>query len=65
MKLLTILDSRLRGNDTFFQSVPSLSVIPVEAGIQKLIDNLSSVDKQILIFHLVNLLYRLEAIKFN
>ena len=54
MKLLTTLDSRLRGNDTFFQSVPSLSVIPAKlvldsdrgAGIQELIDNLSIVDKQ-------------------
>ncbi len=34
------------GNDTFFQSVPSLSVIPAKAGIQELIDNLSVVDKQ-------------------
>ena len=29
------------GNDMFFQSVPSLSVIPVKTGIQKLIDSLS------------------------
>jgi hypothetical protein len=43
-KLLTTLDSRLRGNDTFFQSVPSLSVILAKAGIQELIDNLSIVD---------------------
>ncbi|NOQ87163.1 MAG: hypothetical protein GQ554_09820 [Deltaproteobacteria bacterium] len=48
MKLLTILDSRLRGNDTFFQSVPSLPVIPAKAGIQKLIDNLGVVNNQIL-----------------
>jgi len=41
MKLLTILDSRLRGNDMFFQSVTSLAVIPAKAGIQKLIDNWS------------------------
>ncbi len=33
------------GNDTFFQSFPSLPVIPAEAEIQELIDNLSSVDK--------------------
>ena len=46
MKLLTILDPRLRGNDMFFQSVPSLSVIPAKAGIQELIDNLSIVDNQ-------------------
>jgi len=46
MKLLTILDSRLRENDTFFQSVPSLLVIPAKAGIQELIDNLSIVNKQ-------------------
>ena len=45
--LLTILDSRLRGNDTFFQSIPSLPVIPAKAGIQELIDNLGIVDKQI------------------
>ena len=53
MKLLAILDSRLRGNDTFLQSVPSLSVIPAKAGIQELIDNLSIVDKQkiVLVFH--------------
>jgi hypothetical protein len=44
--LLTILDSRLRGNDTFFQSIPSLPVIPAKAGIQELIDNLGIVDKQ-------------------
>ncbi|MBW2553157.1 MAG: hypothetical protein JRE20_03360 [Deltaproteobacteria bacterium] len=30
MKLLTILDSRLRGNDMFFQSLPSLFVIPAK-----------------------------------
>ncbi len=47
MKLLIILDSRLRGNDMFFQSVPSLSVIPAKAGIQELIDNWRIVDKQI------------------
>ncbi|NOQ86251.1 MAG: hypothetical protein GQ554_05150 [Deltaproteobacteria bacterium] len=47
LKLLTILDSRLRGNDMFFRSVPSLSVIPAKAGIQVLIDNLSIEDKQI------------------
>ena len=46
--LLTILDSRLRGNDTFFQSIPSLPVIPAKAGIQELIDNLGIVDKQII-----------------
>jgi hypothetical protein len=34
------------GNDMFFQSVPSLFVIPAKAGIQELIDNLSIVDKQ-------------------
>jgi hypothetical protein len=34
------------GNDIFFQSVTSLSVIPAEAGIQELMDNLSIVDKQ-------------------
>ncbi len=45
MKLLTILDSRLRGNDMFFQSVLSLSVIPAKAGIQELLDNLSIIDK--------------------
>ena len=44
--LLTILDSRLRGNDKFFQSIPSLPVIPAKAGIQELIDNLGIVDKQ-------------------
>ena len=47
MKLLTILDSRLRGNDMFFQSVTSLSVIPAKAGIQELIDNWSIVDNHI------------------
>ncbi len=47
MKLLTILDSRLRWNDKFLQSVPPLPVIPAKAGIQELIDNLSIVDKQI------------------
>jgi hypothetical protein len=46
VKLLTILDSRLRGNDTFFLSVPSFPVIPAKAGIQELIDTLSIVDKQ-------------------
>ncbi|MBW2553040.1 MAG: hypothetical protein JRE20_02760 [Deltaproteobacteria bacterium] len=54
MKLLTILDSRLRGNDMFFQPVPSLPVIPAKlvldpdrgAGTQEIIDNLSIVDKQ-------------------
>ena len=50
MKLLTILDSRLHGNDIFFQSVPSLSVKPAKAGVQELIDNLSIVDKQIILF---------------
>ena len=34
------------GNDMFFQSVPSFSVIPAKAGIQELTDNLSIVDKQ-------------------
>ena len=46
------------GNDTFFQSVASLSVIPSKpvldsdrgAGIQELIDNLSIVNKQIFYF---------------
>jgi hypothetical protein len=46
MKLLTILDSRLRGNDMFFQSATSLSVIPAKAGIQELIDNWRILDKQ-------------------
>ncbi|MBW2221056.1 MAG: hypothetical protein JRF22_00830 [Deltaproteobacteria bacterium] len=54
MKLLTILGSRLRGNDMFFQPVPSLPVIPAKlvldpdrgAGTQEIIDNLSIVDKQ-------------------
>ncbi|NOQ86331.1 MAG: hypothetical protein GQ554_05580 [Deltaproteobacteria bacterium] len=58
MKLLTILDSRLRGNDTFFQSVPSLSVIPAklvldligEQRSRNLIDNLSIVNKQTSLF---------------
>jgi hypothetical protein len=49
-KLLTTLDSRLRGNDTFFQSVPSLPVIPAKAGIQELMDNLSIVDKQNILY---------------
>jgi len=35
------------GNDMFFQLVKSMSVIPAEAGIQKLIENLSTVDNQI------------------
>jgi hypothetical protein len=48
MKLLTILDSRLRGNDMFFQSVTSLSVIPAKAGIQALIDNWSIPNKLII-----------------
>ncbi len=56
MKLLTILDSRLRWNDMFFQSVPSLSVIAAKlvldsdrgTGIQKLIDNFGIIDKQIM-----------------
>ncbi len=52
MELLTILDSHLRDNDTFFQSVPSFSVIPAKAGIQELIDNLSIIGKQIYIFSL-------------
>ncbi|NOQ85745.1 MAG: hypothetical protein GQ554_02550 [Deltaproteobacteria bacterium] len=52
MRLLTILDSRLRENDIFFQSVPSLFVIPAKAGIQELINNLSIVDKQIILFDL-------------
>ena len=59
--LLTILDSRLRGNDTFFQSIPSLPVIPAKlvldsdrgAGIQELIDNLGIVDKQIKNFTII------------
>jgi hypothetical protein len=46
------------GNDTFFQSVPSLLIIPAKlvldsdrgAGIQELIDNLSIVDKQNVLF---------------
>ena len=50
MKLLTILDSRLLENDMFFQSVPSLSVIPAKAGIQELIDNWSIVGKQKILF---------------
>ena len=50
MKLLTILDSRLRENDMFFQSVTSLSVIPAKAGIQELIDNWSIVGKQKILF---------------
>ena len=37
------------GNDMFFHSVPSLPVIPAKAGIQELIGNLSTVDKQIFI----------------
>ncbi len=49
MELLTILDSHLRDNDTFFQSVLSFSVIPAKAGIQELIDNLSIIGKQIYI----------------
>ena len=49
-KLLTILDSRLRGNDMFFQLVSSLSVIPAKAGIRELIDNLSIIDKQVLFY---------------
>ena len=62
MKLLTILDSRLRGNDTFFQSVPSLPVIPAKAGIQELIDNLGIVDKQIGKFYF---LLRIMSIMFD
>ena len=50
MELLAMLDSRLRENDTFFQSVLSFPVIPAKAGIQELIDNLSIVDKQIVEF---------------
>ncbi|NOQ85384.1 MAG: hypothetical protein GQ554_00695 [Deltaproteobacteria bacterium] len=58
MKLLTILDSRLRGNDMFLQSFPSLAFIPAKpvldsdwgAGIQGLIDNLCIVDKQVDLF---------------
>ena len=46
MKLLTILYSRLRGNDMFFQSVTSLPVIPAKAGIQERIDNWSILDKR-------------------
>jgi len=43
MKLLTTLDSRLRGNDMFFQSVSSLPVIPAKAGMT---GNLSILDKR-------------------
>jgi len=50
MELLAMLDSRLRENDTFFQSVLSFPVIPAKAGIQELIDNLSIVNKQIVEF---------------
>ncbi len=63
MKLLTILDSRLRGNDMFFQSVTSLSVIPAKpdldsdrgAGIQELIDNWSIPNKlkRLYIFNII------------
>jgi hypothetical protein len=51
---LKSLDSRLRGNDMFCQSIASLPVIPAKlvldsdrgAGIQELTTNLSIVDKQ-------------------
>jgi hypothetical protein len=50
----------IRGvNDMFFQSVTSLCVIPAKlvldtdrgAGIQELIDNLSIVDKQVILYY--------------
>ncbi|NOQ85585.1 MAG: hypothetical protein GQ554_01735 [Deltaproteobacteria bacterium] len=50
MKLLTILDSRLRGNDMFFQSVTFFSVIPAKAGIQELIDNWSIPNKRLIYY---------------
>ena len=51
---LEILDSRLRGNDMFFQSVTSLSVIPAKAGIQALIDNWSIPNKLKFLIFFVN-----------
>ncbi|MCK5009525.1 MAG: hypothetical protein KAS98_03505, partial [Deltaproteobacteria bacterium] len=41
----------IRGeNGTLSQSVPSLPVIPAKAGIQELMDNLSIVDKQNILY---------------